>query len=167
MEGNLPFLLCFPSVFLSKSFHVRRLQKRWVFFLYKSLYFECYAIFRAWATCDERFLTLNGVPLALVNLWWNFVDGRGGLSSSLVLGTASQPLLTFFFNSKRTRLFWGWKLCFFFFNLKQGMLRLLNINIKVFNFSLTYYCLYSVMICEFACIRRIVRFIKFTSFISL
>ena len=41
-----------------------------------------------------------GLPVmrSLFNSQWgtSFVDGRGGLSSSLELGTASQPLLTFF-----------------------------------------------------------------------
>ena len=49
------------SCFSLKSFHFRGLRNQWVFFPYKSLYFECYATrsiptFWAWATCDNTSL---------------------------------------------------------------------------------------------------------------
>ena len=43
--------------FLLKAFHFRRLQRRWVFFPYKSLYFECYATMPMFA--DAHISTLG------------------------------------------------------------------------------------------------------------
>ena len=43
LRREVTHILCKVSCFLLKSFHFRRLQKRQVFFPYKSLYFECYA----------------------------------------------------------------------------------------------------------------------------
>ena len=70
-------------------------------------------------------------------VWWNFVDERGGLSSSLGLGTSglrANLCWPFFLTLTEPGYFEDDWLCSFIINLKQGMFHLLNINIKVFNF---------------------------------